>query len=80
MNTAGRKKRHTETESNQEFEESLIKNLIDESKYYEVENSTNAWDKSVKIASFLTRKYVQEMKKWDRDYCRDNDFICNAIL
>ena len=77
MNTGGRKKR-SKDEIDLEYE--LIEKIIDESKFYTVINSTNRWDRTMKIASNLTSRYVEGLQSWDTSFCKQNDFICNIFL
>ena len=83
MNTAGRKrrkKRHSKDDF-EAFDHELIRNLVDESKFYLVETSTNALDKSVKVASFLTKGYLENLQMWDNEtLCTPQNFICDLFL
>ena len=58
------------------FDDNLIKDLIDESKYYEVPGAQNWWDRTMKVASHLTRKYVQERRLFDASFCHQ----CHLFL
>jgi len=77
MNTGGRKKKSI-TEQDLEYE--FIGQLIDDSKFYEVSNSTNKWDRTMKVASHLTSRYVKGWQLRDTKFCGQNDFICNVFL
>ena len=58
------------------FDENLIKDLIDESKHYEVPDAQNWWDRTMKVASHLTKKYVQERRLFDPSFCEQ----CHIFL
>ena len=76
MNTAGRKKKSAFED---DFEHQLIGQLIDDSKFYVVANSTNKWDKTMKMASHLTSRYVEGLRLWDSSFCSQNGFICDVF-
>ena len=61
MNTAGRRRRRKKRSNIITEDELLIKELIDESKEIRVEEALNSWDKSMKMASFMTRKYMDRI-------------------
>ena len=77
MNTGGRKKRDTH---DIDMDYQLIGQLIDESKFLTVINSTNKWDRTMKMASHLTSRYVEELQTYDTSFCKQNDFICDIFL
>jgi len=77
MNTGGRKKKSIH---DQDYEYEFIGQLVDESKFYKVSNSSNKWDRTMKIASHLTNRYVEGLKLWDTSFCNKNDFVCNVFL
>ena len=78
MNTGGRKKKST---TEKDFDYEFIGQLIDDSKFYEVSNSRNKWDRSMKIASHLTSRYVEGLQLWDTSFCdHQNEFVCNVFL
>ena len=37
----------------------------------------NSFDKSIKMASMMTQKYVRTVKKWDNNFC--NSIMCKLI-
>ena len=70
MNTAGRRKRSPEMS----MDDFIIKELVDESKSYKIE-AQNPWDKSMKMASYLTGKYVKSVP----GFCTKNSLICSIF-
>ena len=75
MNTAGRRRRRKKRSNIITEDELLIKELIDESKEIRVEEALNSWDKSMKMASFMTRKYMDKSGICNGFQFRDS-FIC----
>ncbi len=57
------------------IEDMLLKNLVDESKFYTIFNSNNKWDRTMKMASVLTKKYVQGLSKIEEGFCNQNKFV-----
>merc|ERR1712018_539762 len=74
-NTNGRRLNFQSTDNY--LEDQLIKDLIDESKQYQNLHFKNSFDKSIKMASMMTQKYVRTVKKWDDNFC--NSVMCKLI-
>lgn len=76
MNTAGRRKRSTV----EDLDENLIRSLIDESKFYRVEDAQNKWDQTMKMAAFLTKRYMQKYTTTiDSTFCKQS-ITCSLFL
>ena len=76
MNTRMRRGKREESLT---FEELMLKNLVDESKFYTLQ-SNNKWDRTMKMASVLTKKYVQGLSKME-GFCKtpQNKFVCDIF-
>ena len=66
MNTVGRRLKTNEFDNY--LEDQLIIDLVDNSKNYEIKYYKNSYDKSIKMASILTKQYVNTVKKWDSNF------------
>ena len=75
MNTVGRRLQINEFDNY--LEDQLIKDLVDNSKNYEIKYYKNSYDKSIKMASILTKQYVNTVRKWDSNFC--NSLICKIF-
>ena len=57
------------------FDDNLVSDLIDESKYYEVPEAQNWFDRTMKISSFLTQEYVKRRRIFDQSFCTHCDIF-----
>ena len=61
------------------FDDNLVSDLIDESKHYEVANGKNWWDRTMKISSYLTKRYVTQRRIWDKSFCKHCDIFLDFV-
>ena len=57
------------------FDDNLVSDLIDESKYCEVPEAQNWFDRTMKISSFLTKEYVKRRRIFDQSFCTHCDIF-----